>query len=100
MNHATVQAPADALREAIALAKDPANGQQAQAQFQVAYEQLAASQPEAAELMQMMWKEYVSTQRSATFWQEMCQVEKHLSERISENHIQLKQNYLRLIREQ
>ncbi|MFE4106075.1 hypothetical protein [Almyronema epifaneia] len=100
MTKATLQAPTETLKEAIALAKDPDNSQQAQAQFQAICQQLAASESEAADLLQMLWKEYVATQRSATFWQEMCQVEKHLSERISENHIQLKQNYLRLMREQ
>ncbi|NJL87312.1 MAG: hypothetical protein HC886_17175 [Leptolyngbyaceae cyanobacterium SM1_1_3] len=100
MSKSTVQAATAALQAAIASAKDPANSQQTQAQFQGLYDQLAASQPEAADLLQLLWKEYVASQRSAVFWQEMCQVEKHLSERISENHIQLKQNYLRLIREQ
>ncbi|NJN21931.1 MAG: hypothetical protein HC812_13035 [Leptolyngbya sp. RL_3_1] len=51
-------------------------------------------------MMQLLWREYVASRRSATFWQELCQVEKHLSERITESHIQLRQNYLRLMQEQ
>jgi hypothetical protein len=61
---------------------------------------MQAEHPEYAAMLQMLWREYVSTQRSAAFWQELCQVEKHLSERITESHIQLKQNYLRLMQEQ
>jgi hypothetical protein len=94
------QSPTDALKAAIQLAQSVDHHGEAQATFQDLYEQMQAEHPEYAAMLQMLWREYVSTQRSAAFWQELCQVEKHLSERITESHIQLKQNYLRLMQEQ
>ncbi|ASC72178.1 hypothetical protein XM38_031320 [Halomicronema hongdechloris C2206] len=88
------------LQEAIRLAQDVHQHSQAHEAFEAIYGELEAINPDLAEMMQMLWKDYVAAQRSASFWQELCQVEKHLSERIAESHLQLKQNYLRLMREQ
>lgn len=82
------------------MAQKPETQEEAHAAFSELYETVQSRHPEVAAMLQMMWREYVASQRSATFWQELCQVEKHLSERITENHLQLRQNYLRLVREQ
>jgi hypothetical protein len=76
------------------------NPQAAQATFEHLHQTLEAQNPQAADLLALLWREYLSAQRSATFWKELCQVEKHLSERLSESNLQLKQNYLRLMQEQ
>lgn len=97
----TVLSPSllESLQEATRLAQSVETYPQAQATFAELYEQVETSTPEAAELLKILWREYISAQRSAIFWQELCQVEKHLSERLSESHLQLKQNYLRLMQE-
>jgi len=60
----------------------------------------AAENPQAADLLEILWNEFVAANRSATFWQQICDVEKELSERMAQTNVQLKQEYLRLIQEQ
>ena len=100
MTHTVSQVPTETLQSAIKLAQDVKTQEQAHAAFNTLYDDLRGHDPEIAEMMQMLWREYVASRRSAAFWQELCQVEKHLSERITESHIQLRQNYLRLMQEQ
>jgi len=100
MNKPLSQSPVKALETAIDLAKDGASHEKAHATFNEVLETVREGDPQAAAMLQMLWREYVTTQRSANFWQELCQVEKHLSERITESHAQLRQNYLRLMQEQ
>lgn len=100
MNKPLSQSPVKALESAINLAQDTDSNEQAHATFNEVLETVRANDPQTAAMLQMLWREYVTTQRSATFWQELCQVEKHLSERITESHVQLRQNYLRLMQEQ
>lgn len=92
--------PTETLQGAIKLAQDVKTQEQAHATFNALYDDLCGDDPETAAMMQLLWREYVASRRSAAFWQELCQVEKHLSERITESHIQLRQNYLRLMQEQ
>lgn len=87
------------LEGAIALAKDN-NYPQATSQFEALTAQIELAQPEITPLLKMLWEEYLSAQRSATFWQSLSDAEKDLSEKMSESNIQLKQNYMRLIQEQ
>jgi hypothetical protein len=100
MNTTISDASVAALESAIELAKQVDTQHEAHIAFSELHESLRVDNPQAAALVQILWREYVTTQRSAAFWQELCQVEKHLSERITESHIQLRQNYLRLMQEQ
>lgn len=100
MNKPLSQSPVNTLETAINLAQDGTSPEQAHATFNEVFETVREADPQTAAMLQMLWREYVTTQRSANFWQELCQVEKHLSERITESHIQLRQNYLRLMQEQ
>ncbi|MBE7382923.1 MAG: hypothetical protein F6J95_016095 [Leptolyngbya sp. SIO1E4] len=100
MNKTVTQSPTEALQAAMKLAQDATTQDQAHAAFNELYEDLRYDNPQVATMVQMLWREYVASQRSVAFWQELCQVEKHLSERITENHLQLRQNYLRLMQEQ
>ncbi|MEM8502385.1 MAG: hypothetical protein AAF716_04455 [Cyanobacteria bacterium P01_D01_bin.1] len=88
------------LEGAIALAKDNNNYPQATAQFEALLTQVESEHSDIAPLLKTLWKEYISAQRSATFWQSLSDAEKDLSEKMSESNIQLKQNYMRLIQEQ
>ncbi|MBD2258970.1 hypothetical protein [Pseudanabaena sp. FACHB-2040] len=90
----------ESLQEAIQLAQSVNSHQEAQATFERLHQELETQNPQAADLLALLWREYLGSQRSATFWKELCQVEKHLSDRLSESHLQLKQNYLRLMQEQ
>ncbi len=88
------------LEGAIALAKDNNNYPQATTQFEALFAQIESDNPDIAPLLKTLWKEYISAQRSATFWQSLSDAEKGLSEQMSASNIQLKQNYMRLIQEQ
>ncbi|MEM6425735.1 MAG: hypothetical protein AAF728_11340 [Cyanobacteria bacterium P01_D01_bin.128] len=100
MSNSANQPQIEALKVAIALTHDVSNHPDAQAAFTAIRQSVADGNPQAAEMMDMLWQEITSLQRSVNFWQEISQVEKNLSERITENHIQLKQNYMRLMQEQ
>lgn len=62
--------------------------------------ELQDQSPEAIALFQQLWQAYISSQRSSQFWQQISEAEKNLSDRLSASHVQLKQNYLRLMQEQ
>lgn len=88
------------LQLAIGLAKDVQQHSEAHQAFQEVIGELNTESPLAAELLEQLWREYIGTQRSSLFWEQLSEVEKNLSDRLSESHIQLKQNYLRLMQEQ
>ena len=88
------------LAGAIALAKDGKNLASATEQFKAILEQVQTESPIAALLLSQLWQEYVSIQRSATFWENMSDAEKGLSEKMAESNVQLQRNYMRLVQEQ
>ncbi len=88
------------LAGAIALAKGGKNYDAASEQFSAIVAQIENDSPEAATLLKQLWKEYVSVQRSATFYESLSDAEAGLSEKMAKSNIQLKQNYMRLIQEQ
>lgn len=96
----SVSALSDQLQTVIELAEVVERHPDAQAAFQVLLQQVQAECPDTAMLLEQLWQAYISTRRSAVFWKQMSQVEKRLSDRIAESHVQLKQNYLRLVQEQ
>ncbi|MEL6813369.1 MAG: hypothetical protein AAFP03_00985 [Cyanobacteria bacterium J06598_3] len=89
-----------ALSGAIALAKESKNYEQANAQFEALLAQVSAESPTVAPLLKQLWKAYMGTQRSATFYESLSDAEKDLSDKMAKSNIQLKQNYMRLIQEQ
>jgi len=88
------------LQDAIELAQQVQQHPEANQAFQEVLGDLSSQNPVAADLMAQLWKEYISSQRSSLFWEQLSEVEKNLSDRMSASHIQLKQNYLRLMQEQ
>ncbi len=88
------------LAGAIALAKDGKNLPSATEQFEAILEQVQAESATGATLLRQLWQEYVSIQRSATFWENMSDAEKELSEKMAESNVQLQRNYMRLVQEQ
>jgi hypothetical protein len=90
----------DRLQTAIDLAQTVDGHTQAQTAFQELLADVQNQNALAASLLQRLWDEYISTQRSSLFWEQLSTVEKQLSDQLTESHLQLKQNYLRLIQEQ
>ncbi|MGJ3253618.1 MAG: hypothetical protein ACFE0J_21150 [Elainellaceae cyanobacterium] len=88
------------LQHCLDLAEDVSKHSEATQQFEDLRERVAAHNPEAADLLTMLWQDALSNRRSAIFWQELCNVEKELTNRMAESHMQLRQNYLRLMQEQ
>ena len=88
------------LSGAIALTKEGNSMTEATSQFEALLAQVEADSPTGAPLLKLLWDDYFSVLRSAAFWLVMSDAEKDLSDKMSATHIQLKQNYMRLIQEQ
>lgn len=88
------------LQTVLDLARQVETHGEAQAAFQTLLSQIQALSPEAAPLFEQLWRAHIASQRSSRFWEHLSEVEKGLSDRLTESHIQLKQNYLRLVQEQ
>lgn len=98
MTQSTPQAIAQ-LRKCIALAQEVANHPQANQAFEQLRDSIAQENPQAAELIDLLWQEAIAARRSAEFWHDMSDVEKNLCNQMMENMTQLRQNYLRLMQE-
>lgn len=86
------------LRNCLELATDINQHQAAIAQF--AQLRAAIVQDEAAKaLIDTLWAEILAARRSSAFWEQMSDAEKDVSDRLVQNHVQLQQNYLRLMQE-
>ncbi len=88
------------LQQCLSLAQDVSTHAKAKESYSDLRDRLADDAPEVTELMDMLWTEMLSSRRSALFWEELCNVEKKLTDRMAENNIQLRQNYIRLVQEQ
>lgn len=99
MNYSLTQNQIARLQECFTLAQDPLQQEQATAQF---HQFLAELAPEASatDLTEHLWKEIIAARRSAAFWHQISDVEKTMSDRLAQQHFQLKQNHLRLMQEQ
>lgn len=88
------------LQNCLELAQELTQHEQANQSFEALRSQLEFDNPEAAVLLSQVWKELISARRSAAFWQQICDVERDLTEKMTASHVQLQQNYLRLMQEQ
>jgi hypothetical protein len=88
------------LRDCIALSQNLDNHSAANQAFAQLRDRLLLENPQAVELVEALWQELLAARRSASFWQQICDVERDLAEKMAENHVQLQQNYLRLMQEQ
>lgn len=87
------------LQACLSLAQDPTRHTQATEAFSQ-LQKTISDDPSVSVLLEAFWKEILTARRSAAFWQQLSDVEKEVSERLAQNHIQLQQNYLRLMQEQ
>lgn len=99
-SHSINHSMTEALAGCIALLQDLQTHPDANQAFDPLQAQVAAADPAMAELLGMLWREAIAARRSAAFWQQICDVERDLTESLSANHFQLQQNYLRLMQEQ
>jgi len=92
--------PVAPLKACLALSQDVAAHEQATEQFQQLRETIATDSAQAQEVLDQLWFELLRARRSALFWQKTSDVERELTERMAASHLQLQQNYLRLVQEQ
>ncbi len=88
------------LQECLDLAENVNSHSAASEKFAELHDRVARQNPEFAKLLGILWKDALSSRRSAAFWQELSNVEKELTNRMAESNMQLRQNYLRLMQEQ
>jgi C4-type Zn-finger protein len=88
------------LQTAVNLAQTVEHHEEAHQLFKGILADLQGQDSPTVVLLEQLWQEYISLQRSSLFWQQLSQAEKNLSDRLTESHLQLKQNYLRLMQEQ
>jgi len=96
---------AQRLQACIELTHDLDRHEEAHAQFQTLREWVespegAPDPGEAAAALELLWQELIRARRSPILWQQSCDLERGLTDRIAESHVQLQQNYMRLIQEQ
>ncbi|PSB16727.1 hypothetical protein C7B76_11115 [filamentous cyanobacterium CCP2] len=88
------------LQECLAMARERSHHCEASQAFNQLHSNLATSHPIAAEVLRLMWNELLSTHRSADFLEQLSNIERQFNEQMTESHVQLQQNYLRLLEEQ
>lgn len=90
----------DQLQTCLSLATNVSQHPEANEVFTELSEQIADRDPITADLVQALWKEVIAARRSAAFWEQISNVERDMTEQMAANHLQLQQNYLRLMQEQ
>jgi hypothetical protein len=99
MNYSLSQDQIDRLKDCFTLALHPKSHAEADRQFLEFQESL---EPDAttSEVLQQLWQEVLAARRSATFWEQLSNAERAVSDGLANNHLRLQQNYLRLVQEQ
>jgi prophage DNA circulation protein len=87
------------LGEAIALAQELRTHGQAKDKFAALMAKLSQENQPMADLVKLLWDEYIAAQRGSAFWQDMSEAEKALADGAMQQTIQSKQNYIRLVQE-
>jgi len=93
-------APAEQLQTCLSLAEDLEQRAAAEVAFEQLRDRASVDQADAAELINLLWKELLAARHSASFWRKVADVEKEISERLAASHAQLQQNHIRLVQEQ
>lgn len=90
------------LQRCLDLAKDPKTTALADETYHQLRDrlQIEGTNDQILRLLDLLWESNRSSQRAAAMWQHMCHTEQQLTDQMAESHVQLHQNYLRLIQEQ
>jgi uncharacterized membrane-anchored protein YjiN (DUF445 family) len=99
MPHSLTQEQVTLLQSCFSMAQELAQHKDADRAFTNLKESLSAD-PATIEMIEMVWKELLTARRSGAFWQQASDVERSMTESLANNHLQLQQNYLRLVQEQ
>lgn len=99
MSHSLTEKQSKLLSECLLMAQDLAQHADAERCF-LDLEETLSGDAATTEVLATLWKELLAVRRSATFWQQISNVEKAMSEKLADSHIQLQQNYMRLVQEQ
>lgn len=100
MSYSTAKVSATVLTECTELAKDPKAHGAAEQAFEQIKQDLSGGSTATLEVVEHLWKELLTARRSAAFWEQISNVERSMTEQLAADHVQLKQNYLRLLQEQ
>lgn len=88
------------IQECLSLTHDFSRHAEASEAFAKLQSQFADTDPLAAQLLGLLWEEMLAARRSAVFWEQISNIERGLTEEMTAHHLQLQQNYLRLVQEQ
>ncbi len=99
MSYSLTENQSHLLDECLAMAQDVKLHPDADRRF-LDLEASLQGEADTAAVLQAMWKEVLAARRSAMYWQQVSDIERSMTEKLADNHLQLRQNYLRLMQEQ
>ncbi|MDX2232833.1 MAG: hypothetical protein NW220_24595 [Leptolyngbyaceae cyanobacterium bins.349] len=99
MSYSLTEKQSELLKECLAMAQDLQSHADADRRF-LDLEETLSSAPAALAVVEALWKEVLAARRAATYWEQISDVERSMTEKLADNHFQLQQNYLRLMQEQ
>lgn len=99
MTHSLTQNQQTQLQNCLAIARDPAQQKVARQAMTQLLSDLDLTAP-ATDVIDVIWNELLTAQRSNVFWEQISDAEKEMGDRLTQDNIRLQQNYLRLMQEQ
>jgi len=99
MTQPPASSPLSSLKKCLTLAQNVETQEEAKQMFEPLYEKMLSENPQAAEIMELLWQEVIAARRSAAFWQQISEYEKNMADQILQSLAQARQNYLRLLQE-
>jgi len=88
------------VQDCLQLARDVDTHELAAERYQALRDRLIVEQPDTVGFLDAMWNDLLKSRRVAAMWERMCQTEQQVADQMAERHVQLSQNYLRLVQEQ
>lgn len=99
MSYSLTEKQSQLLNECLSMAQDLNSHSDADRRF-LDLEETLPNDPATMVVVQALWREVLAARRSATYWEQISDVERSMTESLASNHFQLQQNYLRLMQEQ
>jgi uncharacterized membrane-anchored protein YjiN (DUF445 family) len=99
MSHSLNEKQSQLLQECLSMAQELKCHADADRRF-LDLEETLSDDAATVAVLEALWKEVLAARRSATYWQQISDVERSLTDNLASNHVQLQQNYLRLLQEQ
>jgi len=99
MSYSLNEKQAELLEDCLSMAQDLGSHADADRRF-LDLEETLSDDAATVAVLNALWKEVLAARRSATYWQQISDVERSMTEKLANTHFQLQQNYLRLMQEQ